>query len=200
MFHSWSSSWKASSTVLWCPWLKFPGIKSSVIKKPHKTSQAELLDVVTALNAEPSVNGVLVQLPLPEHISERKVCDAIHPDKDVDGFHMSNIGKLCLDVPNLIPATAYAVWELLQRSGMFWTYFWRDIFSLWLHLYYTIGFCSNCINCHKGIAVYMKMPIISVPYLSPIMTSWGKHHMIKWAVWENICYLIQNIKQANVEN
>ncbi|PIK35998.1 putative bifunctional methylenetetrahydrofolate dehydrogenase/cyclohydrolase, mitochondrial-like, partial [Apostichopus japonicus] len=97
---------------------KSVGITSAVIEKPQETSQAELLDVVAMLNAEPSINGVLVQLPLPKHMNERTVCDAVHPDKDVDGFHMSNIGKLCLDVPNLIPATAFAVWELLKRSGI----------------------------------------------------------------------------------
>ncbi|PIK60730.1 putative bifunctional methylenetetrahydrofolate dehydrogenase/cyclohydrolase 2-like [Apostichopus japonicus] len=63
------------------------------------------------VECKPSINGVLVQLPLPKHMNERTVCDAVHPDKDVDGFHMSNIGKLCLDVPNLIPATAFAVWN-----------------------------------------------------------------------------------------
>ncbi|KAJ8023083.1 Bifunctional methylenetetrahydrofolate dehydrogenase/cyclohydrolase, mitochondrial [Holothuria leucospilota] len=93
------------------------GITSDVIRIPDSTTEMELLDIINSLNETPSVNGILLQHPLPRHVDERVICDTVHPDKDVDGFHMSNIGRLCLDKPNLIPATAYAVWELLHRSG-----------------------------------------------------------------------------------
>lgn len=93
------------------------GITSDVIRTPDSTTEMELLDIINSLNETPSVNGILVQHPLPKHVDERVICDTVHPDKDVDGFHMSNIGRLCLDKPNIIPATAYAVWELLHRSG-----------------------------------------------------------------------------------
>ncbi|XP_035756179.1 probable bifunctional methylenetetrahydrofolate dehydrogenase/cyclohydrolase 2 isoform X1 [Egretta garzetta] len=70
------------------------------------------------LNKDSRVSGLLVQLPLPDHIDERTVCNAIAPEKDVDGFHIMNIGRLCLDQPSIIPATAAAVWEIIKRTGI----------------------------------------------------------------------------------
>ncbi|NXC88732.1 MTD2L cyclohydrolase, partial [Cercotrichas coryphoeus] len=93
------------------------GISSEIILRPKDISQEELLDMTVKLNRDSRVSGLLVQLPLPDHIDERAVCNAIAPEKDVDGFHIMNIGRLCLDQPSIIPATAAAVWEIIKRTG-----------------------------------------------------------------------------------
>ncbi|NXT03823.1 MTD2L cyclohydrolase, partial [Prunella fulvescens] len=93
------------------------GISSEIILRPKDISQEELLDMTVKLNKDSRVSGLLVQLPLPDHIDERAVCNAIAPGKDVDGFHIINVGRLCLDQPSIIPATAAAVWEIIQRTG-----------------------------------------------------------------------------------
>ncbi|NXS84777.1 MTD2L cyclohydrolase, partial [Erpornis zantholeuca] len=93
------------------------GISSEIILRPKDISQEELLDLTVKLNKDSRVSGLLVQLPLPDHIDERTVCNAIAPEKDVDGFHIMNIGRLCLDQPSIIPATAAAVWEIIKRTG-----------------------------------------------------------------------------------
>ncbi|XP_075705904.1 bifunctional methylenetetrahydrofolate dehydrogenase/cyclohydrolase 2, mitochondrial [Rhinoderma darwinii] len=100
---------KAATTV---------GISSEVILKPSNVSQEELLDVISKLSDNSNVSGLLVQLPLPEHINERDICNAIAPEKDVDGFHIVNVGRLCLDQSSIIPATAAAVWEIIKRTGI----------------------------------------------------------------------------------
>uniref|UniRef100_A0A8C6EDC8 methenyltetrahydrofolate cyclohydrolase n=1 Tax=Moschus moschiferus TaxID=68415 RepID=A0A8C6EDC8_MOSMO len=94
------------------------GICSEIILKPKDVSQEELLDITDQLNADPRVSGILVQLPLPDHMDERTVCNGIAPEKDVDGFHIINIGRLCLDQHSFIPATASAVWEIIRRTGI----------------------------------------------------------------------------------
>nr|XP_005891322.1 PREDICTED: probable bifunctional methylenetetrahydrofolate dehydrogenase/cyclohydrolase 2 [Bos mutus] len=94
------------------------GICSEIILKPKDVSQEELLDITDQLNVDPRVSGILVQLPLPDHMDERTVCNGIAPEKDVDGFHIINIGRLCLDQHSLIPATASAVWEIIRRTGI----------------------------------------------------------------------------------
>nr|XP_025964441.1 probable bifunctional methylenetetrahydrofolate dehydrogenase/cyclohydrolase 2 isoform X5 [Dromaius novaehollandiae] len=94
------------------------GISSEIILRPKDISQEELLDMTVKLNKDSTVSGLLVQLPLPDHIDERTVCNAIAPEKDVDGFHIINIGRLCLDQPSVIPATAAAVWEIIKRTGI----------------------------------------------------------------------------------
>ncbi|XP_027710349.1 probable bifunctional methylenetetrahydrofolate dehydrogenase/cyclohydrolase 2 isoform X3 [Vombatus ursinus] len=93
------------------------GIGSEVILKPKDVSQEELLDITEQLNMDSRVSGILVQLPLPDHIDERTVCNGIAPGKDVDGFHIVNVGRLCLDQHSMIPATACAVWEIIKRTG-----------------------------------------------------------------------------------
>ncbi|KAM6072022.1 uncharacterized protein LJ206_010307 isoform 3-T3 [Theristicus caerulescens] len=93
------------------------GISSEIILRPKDISQQELLDMTVKLNKDSTVSGVLVQLPLPDHIDERTVCNTIAPEKDVDGFHIMNIGRLCLDQPSIIPATAAAVWEIIKRTA-----------------------------------------------------------------------------------
>ncbi|NWY37155.1 MTD2L cyclohydrolase, partial [Sylvia atricapilla] len=93
------------------------GISSEIILRPKDISQEELLDMTVKLNKDSRVSGLLVQLPLPDHIDERTVCNAIVPEKDVDGFHIMNVGRLCLDQPSIIPATAAAIWEIIKRMG-----------------------------------------------------------------------------------
>ncbi len=80
------------------------------------TSEAELLDLVARLNADPAVHGILVQLPLPRHIDSNKVLAAIDPDKDVDGFHVINAGRLAIGVPGLVPCTPLGCLLLLQAE------------------------------------------------------------------------------------
>ena len=91
------------------------GYKSTLIQLPEETTEAELLQQIDRLNANVAVDGFIVQLPLPKHIDEEKVLMAIDPDKDVDGFHPTNFGKMALDMESFIPATPYGIMELLRR-------------------------------------------------------------------------------------
>uniref|UniRef100_A0A8C7IRN9 methenyltetrahydrofolate cyclohydrolase n=1 Tax=Oncorhynchus kisutch TaxID=8019 RepID=A0A8C7IRN9_ONCKI len=94
------------------------GISSDTVVKPTSVSQDELLELIDKMNRDWKVSGLLVQLPLPGHIKERAVCNAIAPEKDVDGFHIVNIGKLCLGQTSMVPATPAAVWEIIRRTGI----------------------------------------------------------------------------------
>jgi methylenetetrahydrofolate dehydrogenase (NADP+)/methenyltetrahydrofolate cyclohydrolase len=91
------------------------GYESTLIQLPEETTEAELLQQIDRLNANTAVDGFIVQLPLPKHIDEEKVLMAIDPDKDVDGFHPTNFGKMALDMESFIPATPYGIMELLRR-------------------------------------------------------------------------------------
>lgn len=93
------------------------GIESFAYHLPATTSQQALLDLVTELNNNPKVDGILVQLPLPDHIEAQTIIEHISPKKDVDGFHPSNIGKLALRIPALRPCTPYGVIKLLDHIG-----------------------------------------------------------------------------------
>ena len=94
------------------------GIHSRQITLPADTPEAELLGVVAGLNADPEIHGILVQLPLPDHIDEGKVIEAIDPSKDVDGFHPMSVGRLATDSGDFFaPATPAGVVEMLVRSG-----------------------------------------------------------------------------------
>ena len=94
------------------------GINSRQITLAVDTSEDELLGVVAGLNADPWIHGILVQLPLPDHIDEGKVLEAIHPSKDVDGFHPINVGRLATDSGDFFaPCTPAGVIEMLTRSG-----------------------------------------------------------------------------------
>ena len=94
------------------------GINSRQISLAVDTSEDELLGVVAGLNADPGIHGILVQLPLPDHIDEGKVLEAIHPSKDVDGFHPINVGRLATDSGDFFaPCTPAGVIEMLTRSG-----------------------------------------------------------------------------------
>jgi methylenetetrahydrofolate dehydrogenase (NADP+)/methenyltetrahydrofolate cyclohydrolase len=95
------------------------GMHSVTIRLPAETPEAELLATVDALNADPEINGILVQLPLPKHINSERVLRRIDPAKDVDGFHPVNVGKLVTgDKTAFRPATPYGVQQMLIRSGI----------------------------------------------------------------------------------
>ena len=91
------------------------GFDSTLIDLPVETTEDELLSQIQALNNNPAIDGFIVQLPLPKHIDEQKVLMAVHPDKDVDGFHPMNVGRMALDLPTFLPATPYGIMELLER-------------------------------------------------------------------------------------
>ena len=92
------------------------GMESRTIRLPDTTSEAELLNLIAELNAERAVNGILVQLPLPKHMSSLKVIDAIDPDKDVDGFHVANAGRLAVGLPGIVPCTPLGSLMLLKDA------------------------------------------------------------------------------------
>ncbi len=94
------------------------GFDSATIHQPAETSQAVLLAHVAALNADPAVDGILVQLPLPSHIDAQAVIAAIDPAKDVDGFHPINAGRLANGQPGLVPCTPKGVMHLLRAAGV----------------------------------------------------------------------------------
>jgi len=94
------------------------GIETDTLRYPDAISESDLLEVVHKLNADSNVDGILVQLPLPDHIEDQKVIDAIDPAKDVDCFHPENVGKLMLGLPGFKPATPAGIVELLKRSGI----------------------------------------------------------------------------------
>lgn len=94
------------------------GIYSEVHRLPAETSQTELLELVDKLNRDTKIHGILVQLPLPNHISEDAVIDAIAVEKDVDGFHPINVGNLSIGKPSLLPCTPAGVIEIIKRTGI----------------------------------------------------------------------------------
>ncbi|MGA9239321.1 bifunctional 5,10-methylenetetrahydrofolate dehydrogenase/5,10-methenyltetrahydrofolate cyclohydrolase, partial [Robiginitalea sp.] len=91
------------------------GFESTLKQLPEETSEAELLEVVKELNEDSDIDGYIVQLPLPKHIDEEKILMAVHPDKDVDGFHPTNFGKMALQMETFISATPFGIMELLKR-------------------------------------------------------------------------------------
>lgn len=94
------------------------GIYSEKHALPAETTEEELLGLVNKLNRDGKIHGILVQLPLPEHINEKRVLNAIHPDKDVDGFHPQNVGKLLIGEKAFIPCTPHGILVLLEKSGV----------------------------------------------------------------------------------
>ncbi len=97
---------------------EYVGIRSLSYELPGETAEEELLSLVEELNARADVNGILVQLPLPEQINEEKVLNAISPLKDVDGFHPMNVGALCIGKQGFVSCTPAGVIQLLKRSGI----------------------------------------------------------------------------------
>jgi len=94
------------------------GMMSSVYNMPASTTQKELMDTVDFLNNDPDIDGFIVQLPLPDHIDEDAVIQAIKPEKDVDGFHPVNLGKMMLGQPAFLSATPNGIMEMLERSNI----------------------------------------------------------------------------------
>lgn len=90
------------------------GFKSTLIRFEETTSEMKLLEQIRELNNDPDVDGILVQLPLPRHISDESVIDTIDPEKDVDGFHPVNVGKMVQGLPSFTPATPYGIMLLLE--------------------------------------------------------------------------------------
>jgi len=97
---------------------KVVGIETETIQLNASTSENDLLACIKRLNYDENVDGILVQLPLPEHITERTMCNAIVPHKDIDGFNIVNIGRFCLDMQCLGPCTPLGVHELIRRTGI----------------------------------------------------------------------------------
>ena len=94
------------------------GMHSVTVRMPAETTQEQLMAKVAELNADPSIHGFLVQLPLPQHLDEEQVINAISPSKDVDCFHPENVGRMLIGEPTFLPATPAGVQQMLIRSGV----------------------------------------------------------------------------------
>lgn len=94
------------------------GIQSTLIKKENTLTEDELLEIIAELNEDTTVDGFIVQLPLPKHISEDKIILAINPKKDVDGFHPTNFGLMAQGMPQYIPATPFGMLTMLERYNI----------------------------------------------------------------------------------
>ncbi|MFD1315766.1 bifunctional methylenetetrahydrofolate dehydrogenase/methenyltetrahydrofolate cyclohydrolase FolD [Namhaeicola litoreus] len=94
------------------------GFNSTLIDLPEDTTEEQLLDEIAILNKDQDIDGFIVQLPLPKHIDEDKILLAVDPNKDVDGFHPVNVGKMCLELPTFLPATPFGIMELLERYNI----------------------------------------------------------------------------------
>ena len=94
------------------------GFESTLVQLSNTISEVELLDTIEELNSDDNIDGFIVQLPLPDQIDEQKVLLAVNPDKDVDGFHPMNFGRMALDMSTFIPATPFGILELFDRYGV----------------------------------------------------------------------------------
>lgn len=94
------------------------GFHSRQVNRPASISEADLLDLVRRFNEDPEIHGILVQLPLPEHIDAQKVIETIAPEKDVDGFHPVNAGRLMVGLPGFVPCTPAGILQMLLRTGV----------------------------------------------------------------------------------
>ena len=94
------------------------GMASREIRLPEGTDAKELVDTIRSLNSDPSIHGILVQLPLPKHIPEKEVIDAISPDKDVDGFTPVNVGRMMIGEKCFLPCTPHGIIKLIEFAGM----------------------------------------------------------------------------------
>ena len=97
---------------------EYIGIESVAYEIPETTTQDELLAIIDDCNKNPKINGILVQLPLPDHIDEDTVIKAIAPEKDVDGFHPQSVGAMTIGEPGFLPCTPAGIIQLLKRSGV----------------------------------------------------------------------------------
>jgi len=91
------------------------GFKSTLVRFDSSVTEDELLARIEELNNDPELHGFIVQLPLPDHIDEQKITEAVAPEKDVDGFHPENVGRMALDLPTFVSATPYGIMQLLER-------------------------------------------------------------------------------------
>lgn len=96
----------------------YVGIRSEAFELPQQTSENELLNLIDRLNKDNTINGILVQLPLPKHIDEEKILLAMSPDKDVDGFHPYNVGSMMIGKDTFLPCTPAGIIQLLKRSNV----------------------------------------------------------------------------------
>ena len=94
------------------------GFESTLIRLAEEVTEEELLNEIAILNVDKEIDGFIVQLPLPKHIDEQKILMAIDPNKDVDGFHPTNVGKMALNLPTFISATPFGILELLERYNV----------------------------------------------------------------------------------
>ncbi len=94
------------------------GFDSTLVKLPSTASEEELLQKINELNENSSIDGFIVQLPLPKHINEDRVLIAVDPSKDVDGFHPENFGRMALDMESFVPATPFGILQLLERHNV----------------------------------------------------------------------------------
>ncbi len=94
------------------------GFKSTLIRLDSSITEKTLLSKIKALNVDDTLDGYIVQLPLPNHINEEKILLAVDPKKDVDGFHPSNFGRMALEMESFIPATPFGIMEMLRRNGL----------------------------------------------------------------------------------
>lgn len=94
------------------------GFQSTLVRFEEDVTEAELLAQIDSLNHDDSVDGFIVQLPLPRHISEQKIIEAINPAKDVDGFHPGNVGRMVIGLPAFVSATPFGIVELIKRYGI----------------------------------------------------------------------------------
>lgn len=97
---------------------EYIGIKSVAYELPEETTEAELLEIIGKLNQDDSIYGILVQLPVPKHINEDRIIQAIDPKKDVDGFHPQSVGALSIGQPGFVSCTPAGIIQLLKRSGI----------------------------------------------------------------------------------
>lgn len=91
------------------------GFKSTLVRLAESTTEQELLMIVDGLNKDADIDGYIVQLPLPKHINDQKIIEAIDPKKDVDGFHPQSVGRMALNLPTYLPATPFGIVQLLER-------------------------------------------------------------------------------------
>ena len=91
------------------------GFKSTLVRLSENTTEQELIYIIEGLNADADIDGYIVQLPLPKNINEQKIMEAIAPQKDVDGFHPQNVGRMALNLPTYLPATPFGIMQLLER-------------------------------------------------------------------------------------
>ncbi len=94
------------------------GILSSIYRYSSDITERELLDAIEYINNDDEIDGLIVQLPLPDHISDKKIIESINPAKDVDGFHPMNVGKMILGLPTYLPATPFGIIQLLERYNI----------------------------------------------------------------------------------